>query len=703
MTSVYRVPKLKGGLRWASSEMSRLAGGSSAADISRTSATIDETTPGSSSEDVLRIGTATEQDDLSYVIRDHVTACKDRRWIPSTPIVLAGRGEGGQRSRTIDGRWTASLPIRFARQSTRRDFSQTSGIFAPAEDSTKDEIWARKQGRRGSPDSTEKMIFPQRTSQDARWRRSLNSQVVNEEDIASKLPEQHLEEKADARVAAWHTSGTGSETDQGSSVPVHVTDVKTALWSSIAGLRPTQPLRSETASAAVVDDDETPPSDAGLSDGLDYQIPPAALRSALLSSPSSGASYWRHSLYRSGTGEKIAIFLCKKTADAERVARDFANERVLGFDIEWEQNARPNIDSLKDNVSLIQIAGEDKIALFQLAAFPEDGVDDLMPASLKALLENPDIVKAGVNVAGDFTRLRKCLGVQGQGIFELSHLYKVVKHSESRPELVDKRLRNLADQVEELLRLPLYKGAVRTSHWSKKLQGEQVEYAASDAYAGFRLFHALEARRKLMDPMPPRPAFHEQQKPLVLGDGRTAPVRLPKVVVPTVVDESSEEDVFEDCDNKPMSDNESSETKVSTDDTSALSEDSSDYTTATEDIEDSDVEDTRPPVSNKVVGADAWAAKHRAENPVTDGKRRSSPASLRAWHLWHVEGLSLQEVAALVRTPPLRVGSVAAYVLEAATLDGLPYEDNRLVDAFQKCPPAAQPAYRMFLRRALKQ
>ncbi|KEQ91037.1 hypothetical protein AUEXF2481DRAFT_70311, partial [Aureobasidium subglaciale EXF-2481] len=221
-----------------------------------------------------------------------------------------------------------------------------------------------------------------------------------------------------------------------------------------------------------------------------------------MASKTSQAAFWRYSLYKSPSGEKPLVHYCTKFEQAEQVAKYFAGQQIIGFDIEWEMGSSVAKGSIKDNVSLIQIACDDRIALFQVALFAGESKEDLMPPSLKIILESPDIFKAGVNIAGDFTRLRKCLGVEGQGIFELSHLYKLVKFSEKEPAKVNKSPLKLADQVQDVLFLPLSKGNVRTSAWSRRLSMEQVEYAATDAYAGFRLFQELDKARSSMTPTP---------------------------------------------------------------------------------------------------------------------------------------------------------------------------------------------------------
>jgi ribonuclease D len=74
-----------------------------------------------------------------------------------------------------------------------------------------------------------------------------------------------------------------------------------------------------------------------------------------------------------------------------------------------------------------------------------------------------------------------------------------------RPELVSTKLVSLAQLVEKHLGLPLYKGEVRTSNWSRPLLESQINYAAGDAYAGFMLYHCMNAKRLDMKPAPPLP------------------------------------------------------------------------------------------------------------------------------------------------------------------------------------------------------
>jgi hypothetical protein len=245
---------------------------------------------------------------------------------------------------------------------------------------------------------------------------------------------------------------------------------------------------------------------------LDYQIPEDVLRTAMLASPNTNASFWSAKMYRGPDGQSLSTHYCRSMEVAERVAQYFTKEKVVGFDIEWRPYS--STKNIKQNASLIQLACEDRIALFHIALFPGSTPEELMPPTLRTVLESPDIYKVGVAVKGDFTRLKKYLNIQAQGVFELSRLHNLVESYATDSTKISNKLVGLAAQVLQHLQLPLYKGAqldddpadtanVRQSDWSKPLDVQQIHYAAADAYAGFRLFHILEWKRKQLRPTPP--------------------------------------------------------------------------------------------------------------------------------------------------------------------------------------------------------
>ena len=267
---------------------------------------------------------------------------------------------------------------------------------------------------------------------------------------------------------------------------------------------------SDEENAAVEDKD--PPEEHV---PLAFQIPKDTLLAAMLAPLNTRASFWSHNLYRGPNNEQLSIHYCQTPEVADRVAQYFLSEKVVGFDVEWNPRAPPS--SIKGNASLIQLACENRIALFHISLFPGFSRQALMPANLKAVLESPDVLKAGVAVKGDFSRLVRYLGIQPQGVFEISRLRNLVEWYAIDPAKVSHRLVKLSAQVLQHLQLPLYKGEqlldddaqdtanVRVSDWSQRLNIQQINYAAADAYAGFRLYDVLESKRKQLRPTPPRP------------------------------------------------------------------------------------------------------------------------------------------------------------------------------------------------------
>lgn len=211
---------------------------------------------------------------------------------------------------------------------------------------------------------------------------------------------------------------------------------------------------------------------------LDFNMSESSFHDALNSAAKSAGSFWSHTLYESiqpdGANKRVKVHYCRSRHTMEHVCKKyFANEPVLGFDMEWVAYAKRD-SGPRANVSLIQVASPSRIGLFHIAIFPKD---DFVAPTFKSIMENADISKVGVNIQADCTRLRNQLGVETQGILELSHLYKVVKysHDSTQQRLINKSCVSLAKQVQEVLCLPLYKEpSVRSSDWSRCLSEKQL-------------------------------------------------------------------------------------------------------------------------------------------------------------------------------------------------------------------------------------
>ena len=416
---------------------------------------------------------------------------------------------------------------------------------------------------------------------------------------------------------------------------------------------------------------EQEPAGEGLAEDacLNFQIPEAELRKAMLATRSTGAAYWRYTLYENPEGCKPMVHYCQNLQVTERIVQLFLDKNVIGFDIEWKPNATSK-DGIKDNVALIQLASEERIALFHIARYAKDGIENLVSPSLKRLMEDASITKVGVAVKSDCTRLAKYMGIQARGLFELSHLYKLIKHSTGNIKLIDKRLVSLAQQVEEHLQLPMFKGLVRSSDWTQRLNFEQIRYAASDSYAGLQLYNLMEAKRKAMVLTPPRPAHAELNLPIRLANGQT--VATYEMLADATIDESPPKD-----DPKEVVQIE----EMARDFMNIVIEDG-ESSAPVEDIKKPDASTEKPP---EIISAETWIQKWRAELPATY-KPKATAAFLRAYFLWHHLNKTVPEAAAILRDPPLQTTTVANYILEALRIETLPYQVNRVADVLACLP-----------------
>ncbi|KAK5656302.1 hypothetical protein OQA88_4682 [Cercophora sp. LCS_1] len=399
---------------------------------------------------------------------------------------------------------------------------------------------------------------------------------------------------------------------------------------------------------------------------LDFKIPEDLFQAALNAPKGSPRSFWSYNLYR-GPGEdgtqnqKVKVHYCTSRHTTERVLqRYFMNEKVLGFDLEWESEFKGR--SPRRNVSLVQLASASRIGLFHVALYPEK--DDLVAPSLRKIMEDPNVTKTGVWISGDCTRLRTYLGIDSRGTFELSHLYKVVKYSESgQPGLVNKRLVSLANQIQDCMHLPLFKGMdVRASKWSEPLDHSQVVYSASDAYAAVQLFAVLDRKRRSLDPVPPLPHHAELKLPIALAHTLN-PTEDDEIEISLSEDES-EEDIVAFV--KETLSVEDADTKTTV------------TTTTTTTVRRAPVAPKRKqtqPQDARVAEAELWAKQHCLEHK----NAKTAPYALRAYYLWHKNGdLVPEEIAVLLRDPPLATSTVVNYITNSIGADKLPFDKRRL-------------------------
>lgn len=480
-----------------------------------------------------------------------------------------------------------------------------------------------------------------------------------------------------------------------------------AYQEPVADTHPTEEAQESVASSTKTPDAESkedqaqpvtaerPPSGPPFTP-LDYKIPEESFDAAMKAAEGSSGSFWSYDMYRGPGGDeggretetKVKVHYCKSAHTAERVCQYFLNEKVIGFDLEWSTESYRSTSPRK-NVSLIQLASQSRVALLHVALFPSK--DDLVPPTLKRIMEDSEITKTGVWIKGDCTRLRKYLGIESKGVFELSHLFRQVKYTRNgRHDLINKRLVSLADQVKETMHLPMFKGQdVRSSDWSKALAMDQIVYSASDAYAAVHLYAMLNHQRQKLDPMPPLPFHVEHNQPIPLAPGLESSSS-------DEAENSEEEDedirdagygismltaeqlkAFGETIEIEAGEGDSNDSKATAEAPKAAKPKSK--STAT-------TKQPAPPKDHRIVAAETWLMEYKATRP--DGKTRAGPAALRAYFIWHAnDDLSVDSIAKLLRDPPLQLLTVCGYILEAVKVEKLAYDKVRLRQVLDLYPP----------------
>jgi hypothetical protein len=83
------------------------------------------------------------------------------------------------------------------------------------------------------------------------------------------------------------------------------------------------------------------------------------------------------------------------------------------------------------------------------------------------------------------------------------------------------------------------------------------------------------------------------------------------------------------------------------------------------------------PADPRVTEAELWARQRCVS--AAGGKSRCPPSALRAYYLWYKNSdLKPEDVAALLRDPPLKTGTVLGYITESVRIEKLQFEKGRM-------------------------
>lgn len=166
------------------------------------------------------------------------------------------------------------------------------------------------------------------------------------------------------------------------------------------------------------------------------------------------------------------IHVVRSRDELATAMRKLAGHTLLGFDTETRPAYKKGESYLP---ALLQLASEDEVFIFQLKHLG-------LAKPLCGILADASIIKAGVSLDFDIRELKKLSRFKAAGFVDLGDLAK-------EAGIKNHGLRGLA---AVFLGLRISKGA-QTSNWARdELTSQQIQYAATDAWVGRRLYLAVK-------------------------------------------------------------------------------------------------------------------------------------------------------------------------------------------------------------------
>ncbi|CAN8324357.1 unnamed protein product [Cochlearia groenlandica] len=159
--------------------------------------------------------------------------------------------------------------------------------------------------------------------------------------------------------------------------------------------------------------------------------------------------------------------------------RDVSGKAIIGFDIEWRPSFKKGV--LPGKVATVQICVDNNYC--HVMQIIHSGI----PQSLHRLIEDSTLVKVGIGIDGDSVKLFHDHGVSIKDVEDLSDLANRKIGGNSKKW-------GLASLTETLVCKQLLKpNRIRLGNWeARPLSKEQLQYAATDAYASWHLYQVLK-------------------------------------------------------------------------------------------------------------------------------------------------------------------------------------------------------------------
>ena len=170
------------------------------------------------------------------------------------------------------------------------------------------------------------------------------------------------------------------------------------------------------------------------------------------------------------------VFVVTNQRQADIALRELMDAGRVGFDTESKPTFQRGEKS--EGPHVLQFATLEKAFIFQ-SHFIESH------AAIIEALKSVELTKIGFGLGGDLHQISNRFGIRPSSIVDLDRSFKKLGYRNSI---------GAKSAVAMLFQRKLLKSkSVTTSNWAaRELSERQLLYAANDAYAAIRIFHALE-------------------------------------------------------------------------------------------------------------------------------------------------------------------------------------------------------------------
>jgi len=174
--------------------------------------------------------------------------------------------------------------------------------------------------------------------------------------------------------------------------------------------------------------------------------------------------------------EMEQVFVVTNQRQAGLALDELMSAGVVGFDTESKPTFRKG--EISEGPHVLQFATLEKAFVFQ------SHLIESHPMIINAL-RSPDLTKIGFGLGGDLHQIAQRFGIRPAAIVDLDGTFRKLGYRNSI---------GAKSAVAMLFQRKLIKSkSITTSNWAlHELSERQLLYAANDAYAAIRIFHALE-------------------------------------------------------------------------------------------------------------------------------------------------------------------------------------------------------------------